>query len=103
MLSSTARYAPIAGLVAALAACATAGGPVATDPTDTGAGTTGQSSATAPINWPVRARQHVDLWLHGFAMIQDDTTLVPYFRRGYKTEMADLKRRANATTLLDAN
>jgi hypothetical protein len=36
-------------------------------------------------------------------MIQDDTTLVPFFRRGYKTEMNDLKRRANVTTQLDAN
>jgi hypothetical protein len=36
-------------------------------------------------------------------MIQDDTTLVPYFRRGYKAEMNDLKRRANAASQLDAN
>ena len=36
-------------------------------------------------------------------MITDDTTLVPFFRRGYKAEMTDLKRRANVTTQLDAN
>jgi hypothetical protein len=45
----------------------------------------------------------VDLWLHGFAMIQDDTTLVPFFRRGYKAEMNQLRRRANVSTQLDAN
>jgi hypothetical protein len=36
-------------------------------------------------------------------MIQDDTTQVPFFRRGYKAEMQDLKRRSNVTTQLDAN
>ena len=36
-------------------------------------------------------------------MIQDDTTTVPFFRRGYKADMNDLKRRANVSTLLDTN
>ncbi|HVF38513.1 MAG TPA: hypothetical protein VM939_01350 [Gemmatimonadaceae bacterium] len=36
-------------------------------------------------------------------MIQDDTTMVPYFRRGYKADMASLKSRSNVTTQLDAN
>jgi hypothetical protein len=36
-------------------------------------------------------------------MIQDDSTLVPFFKRGYKAEMNDLKRRSNVTTQLDAN
>lgn len=36
-------------------------------------------------------------------MIQDDTTTVPFFRRGYKAEMTDLKRRANVSTQLDVN
>jgi len=62
----------------------------------------GQTPGTGP-NWPITTRQHVDAWLHAFAMIQDDTTLVPYFRRGYKADMNALKRRANVTTQLDAN
>src|SRR5919202_387528 len=27
--------------------------------------------------WPITTRLHIDLWLHGFAMIQDDTARVP--------------------------
>lgn len=68
----------------------------------TGSTQTAQDSIAA-TQWPVRTFEHVDLWLHGFAMIQDDSTLVPFFRRGYKAEMTDLKRRANVTTQLDAN
>ena len=86
---------PAAAFLLALSACATAGGP-ATEPDQ-------QTNVPVPTEWPVRTQHHVDLWLHGFAMIQDDTTLVPFFRRGYKAEMNDLKRRANATSQLDAN
>jgi len=53
--------------------------------------------------WPVKTREHVDLWLHGFAMLQEDTTFVPFFRRGYSTNMTVLKNRANVVTQLDAN
>src|SRR4051812_35755091 len=87
-----------AALVAVLSACATMGAGSGTSST----GTSPQDSIPA-TQWPVRTFEHVDLWLHGFAMIQDDTTLVPFFRRGYKAEINDLKRRANVTTQLDAN
>jgi hypothetical protein len=80
--------------IAAITACASAGVPV--DPSE-------DVQTTPPAEWPVRSQHHVDLWLHGFAMIQDDTTQVPYFKRGYKAEMNDLKRRANAASQLDAN
>src|SRR5512133_2965469 len=90
-----ARFAWAAG-AALVAGCATVGG--------TGGGnTTDQTSATPPNQWPINTYEHVDLWLHGFAMIQDDSTLVPFFRRGYKAEMTDLKRRSNVTTQLDVN
>ena len=90
-----ARIALITGITT-LSACASVGG--------TGAGTTpDQTNTTPPTQWPINTYEHVDLWLHGFAMIQDDSTLVPYFRRGYKAEMTNLKRRANVTTQLDAN
>ena len=82
--------------VTVLAGCASVGGTGAGAPAD-------ETNTTPPTQWPVNTYQHVDLWLHGFAMIQDDNTLVPYFRRGYKAEMTDLKRRANVTTQLDAN
>ena len=62
-----------------LAGCATMGGTGSTDTSD-------QTNTTPPTQWPINTYEHVDLWLHGFAMIQDDTTLVPFFRRGYKAE-----------------
>lgn len=77
-------------------ACASVGGTGAADPS-------GQTNTIPPTQWPINTYEHVDLWLHGFAMIQDDSTLVPYFRRGYKAEMNSLKRRTNVTTQLDAN
>jgi hypothetical protein len=33
--------------------------------------------------WTVDAREHVDLWLHAFALVQADSSRVPFFRRGY--------------------
>ena len=95
MRFSIARVASIAGALM-LAGCATMGGGTGTDTSD-------QTNTTPPTQWPINTYEHVDLWLHGFAMIQDDTTLVPFFRRGYKAEMTDLKRRSNVTTQLDAN
>lgn len=99
MRSSIGRFALIAGVAVTLGACAGMGmgGGTAPEP-----GPAGQNSVPA-AQWPMNTYEHVDLWLHGFAMIQDDTTLVPYFLRGYKTQMSELKRRANVTTQLDAN
>ena len=53
--------------------------------------------------WPVNTREHVDLWLHGFAMVADDSSLVPLFKRGYRAEMTKRRNAANVTTDLDAN
>ena len=53
--------------------------------------------------WPVRVREHVDLWLHGFGMLQADSSLVPYFRRGYQAELTARRKRDGLTTQLDAN
>jgi hypothetical protein len=36
-------------------------------------------------------------------MLQEDTTFVPFFKRGYSTNMTVLKNRANVVTQLDAN
>jgi hypothetical protein len=95
-------------LVVASVACATAGGPASGGPDGSGRRGPGRSrqgndTASRAVVWPVRTQEFVDVWLHGFAMIQDDTTTVPFFRRGYKAEMIDLKRRSNVTTQLDAN
>jgi len=47
--------------------------------------------------------EHVDLWLHGFALLTSDTGGVPFFARGYKQEVTALKRQRNLYTQLDAN
>ncbi|MEO8192878.1 MAG: hypothetical protein ABI681_03435 [Gemmatimonadales bacterium] len=102
MRLSRARFASMAAAaasVAMLVACATMG----TGSSDTGTPGPAQSSQNPPTEWAVKTQEHVDLWLHGFAMIQNDTTLVPFFRRGYQSDITDLKRRANVVTQLDAN
>ena len=53
--------------------------------------------------WPVRTREHLDVWLHSYALITPDTTLVPYFRRGYRDRIAAVRRQRGVSTLIDAN
>ena len=96
------RLFAVAAAATLVAACATTTGG------GTGGGVGGPISSpdqtTQPgIVWGVRTREHVDLWLHGFALLQEDTTFVPFFRRGYTTDMTVLKNRANVVTQLDAN
>jgi len=98
MRFSFTRIASAVVILASLA-CASAGGPS----TGRSGPRNGADTTSVQVLWPVRTQFHVDLWLHGFAMIQDDTTTVPFFRRGYKADMNDLKRRANVSTLLDTN
>lgn len=63
-----------------------------------------QPPAPAPpaVAWPVRTREHVDLWLHGFALVVDDTARPPIFRRGYREAVRARRARANVLTQLDA-
>jgi hypothetical protein len=53
--------------------------------------------------WPVRSREHVDLWLHSYAVLTPDTVLVPYYRRGYRDRVLTLRRQRGVSTLLDTN
>jgi hypothetical protein len=53
--------------------------------------------------WPTRTREHVDLWLHSYALLAPDSNLVPYFRRGYRDRMVALRRQRGVTTLLDGS
>lgn len=88
--------------LAGLAACASAGPGEPLDPAPAPApGATGRD--TIGVQWPVKTREHVDLWLHGYAMLMNDTTKVPYFRRGYRDEMVVMKNQSRITTLLDTN
>jgi hypothetical protein len=73
-------------------------------------GCAGTQSTAAPIarpqggtQWPVKTREHVDLWLHSFALIVDDTATVPLFARGYRDAVTVEKNRRNLFTDLDAN
>lgn len=88
-------------LLAALVGCAT-GGQTA-EP-----GVTPQSASDSPggrqnAQWPIKTREHVDLWLHGFALLQNDPTQIPFFRRGYRDSVAVSKNRVNLLTQIDAN
>lgn len=92
----------LASAAAFAAACASVGGGTGGTVTNGAPGpTTGPVSPS--IIWPVKTREHVDLWLHGFAMLQEDTTFVPFFKRGYSTDMIVLKNKANVVSQLDAN
>lgn len=57
----------------------------------------------APPGWRVATLEHVDLWLHGYALLTSDTGHVPFFDRGYKQQVTALKRQKNIYTTLDAN
>jgi len=98
---TTSRFARAAALLL-LAGCASApqagNSSGAADPSSPGAGA---SRIDSP--WPIKTRSHIDLWLHGFAMTQDDTTKVPFFRRGYRDQMVVERNRTSITTMLDAN
>ncbi|MCC6927720.1 MAG: hypothetical protein IT359_01905 [Gemmatimonadaceae bacterium] len=66
----------------------------ATTTTSGGVVTTGASTPVSrPTSggWQLDTREHVDLWLHGFAMLQDDQSLVPYFRLGYPASIAGVR------------
>jgi hypothetical protein len=54
--------------------------------------------------WPIKTRENVDLWLHGFALLSNDSSSrVPLFRRGYRDDLTVLKNKANVLTQLDVN
>ena len=62
------------------------------------------AATTAPlVRWPIKTAEHVDLWLHSFAMLANDTAPVPLYRRGYRDSLTVLKNNANVLTSLDAN
>ena len=89
-------------LVCAVAplSCATAGtqGPGETPPTQA------EPAGSPPTaGWAIRTRQHVDLWLHGYALLQRDTARIPFFRRGYRDRLLAARRQLGVATALDLN
>ena len=81
--------------------CATAG--VGPSTSSSGTVPSPSTSTTADHGWRVTTKEHVDLWLHGFALLTSDTGHVPFFARGYKQQITALKRQRNVFTQLDAN
>jgi hypothetical protein len=59
--------------------------------------------ASTNVKWPLRTREHVDLWLHGFAMISSDASAVPLFRHGYREALVAARAKASAVTDFDVN
>lgn len=51
--------------------------------------------------WPVKTREHVDLWLHAFALLQTDTAKVPFFDRGYAERITIVKNSRGVYTKFD--
>lgn len=78
----------------AVTACAT---------TTSAGGTSTPATPAAAVVWPVKTRMHVDLWLHGYAMLLRDTSAVPVFRRGYRDRVQVPKNQRNLVTMLDRN
>jgi len=51
--------------------------------------------------WAIKTREHVDLWLHGFALLSEDTSQVPLFRRGYRDSLIVVRNSARIASRLD--
>src|SRR5256714_7583552 len=97
------RIFAVAAAATMVASWASVGGGAGGTATNGGAGPADQTTGAPNAVWPIKTREHVDLWLHGYALLQEDTTFVPFFKRGYSTNMIVLKNRANVVTQLDAN
>ena len=69
---------------------------------NTGGAPAGGEALPAPAGpaWPVRTRYNVDLWLHGYAMITNDNTQIPYYKRGYRDRMLALEQKAGVSSKL---
>ena len=93
-------------VLAFLTACASAV-PVGVPGGVNSAGATGASAAVPnsplPLRWPVRTAEHIDLWLHSFALISEDTSRVRLYRNGYRDSLVVVKNQRNVLTSLDAN
>jgi len=103
-MTTTRRLALSCALVL-LGACASSGGGGRNGdgaPAPAAGGQAG-TPARAPSPWPIKTRAHVDLWLHGYALLTADTARIPFFRRGYRPRMKELKAQRNVYTQLDAN
>lgn len=57
----------------------------------------------ADAQWPIKTREHVDLWLTAFAELSEDTAAkVPVYRRSYLDELALAQNQQSILTALDS-
>lgn len=97
------RRTTLAALAVLTSACATTGSSTSTATASEPRNAQQTTPAAQPTGWNIVARDHLDLWLHGYAMLTRDTATIPYFERGYRERMRPLKTKRNVLTLLDAN
>jgi hypothetical protein len=91
-------------LLAGCASTGSTGSPVGAPATAPRASESGSAPAVQPaLRWPVRTLPHVDLWLHAFAVLSDDSSAVPLYRRGYRDSITVIKNQRNLLTALDGN
>ncbi|MEO6525659.1 MAG: hypothetical protein ABIP93_03460 [Gemmatimonadaceae bacterium] len=96
----------VLGVTSSCASGATSASPSPAPGQSPSTGTTSAQPGATPQGqgtWPVRTREHVDLWLHSYALLSPDSALVPYFERGYRTRMLALRRQRGISSQLDAN
>lgn len=101
------RHALFAASVLSLGtACASAipvGAPSSPSGVAPSGGVASTSVAQPTLRWPVRTAEHIDLWLHAFALISEDTSRVRLYRNGYRDSLVVVKNQRNVLTSLDAN
>ena len=93
-------------VIALLAACASAvpvGAPGGVNGAAASGGAATVPLSPQPLRWPVRTVEHIDLWLHSFALISEDTSRVRLYRNGYRDSLVVVKNQRNVLTSLDAN
>jgi hypothetical protein len=95
---------PLAAVVMALlASCASGapgrGGPMGGSPNRPSL----IETAPARLTWQLKTREHVDLWLHGWALVLDDSADVPLFRSGWADSTTVLKNSRGVVTALDTS
>ncbi len=88
--------------LAALAAGITAALLLSATPADAQRRGRAEPAPAPSAQWPVKVREHVDLWFHGFALIQDDTTAIPLFDRDYRERITVLKNSLARYTPFDS-
>jgi hypothetical protein len=92
------RFAGCVAALIAVEACSGVGG----NPVPVSQPSPTQQQPTAG-QWTIDTREHVDLWLHSFALLQGDSTRVPFFRRGYRDSVVARRKRANVVSMIDVN